>query len=173
VWFCSKLEIGLTVRWFLWIIKLSDDEENFVTIKKIESGLGNGKSPVSVGSMFLLVTASGILAACYRYIGISLEQGVSTEVVVGVIGGSTVLGLIIGIVLAILHSNSRWLFVVLAALLGAVFGLLVLVRAEHHGGIFFTAYTGSYILIVLMLAAARRPFLREEVAITKDESLDS
>jgi hypothetical protein len=142
-------------------------------MQTIGPSLAPEKNPISVGGIFLLVTASGILAACARYINLSPDQPLSHESLLSVILGAAVIGAMIGIVFSIFNPHYRWASILIGVVLGAVVGPLLLIGAEHHFEVSLIAYTGSYILIVLMLLVSRRPLSVRALSDFRDGEFDS
>lgn len=114
------------------------------------------RSPVSIAFMFYLVTIGAIISACLRTL--SLDGAITTRWVLTVVFIGIVAGLIAGGLIGAFYFK-RWIAVMIGTLVGpgvgAVAGTLTLVDIDHYLEIALVSFVGCWLMIIIMLAAAR------------------
>lgn len=114
------------------------------------------RHPINIGFLFQVVSLGGILAACLRtLVG---EDAVTGESIGRLLGIGMTAGLLFGGFLGFYYFKSKGYGLVCSVAgvaVGAVSGALTLVRAEFFLEVATIAFAGSWILIVVMLAASR------------------
>jgi hypothetical protein len=118
--------------------------------------LARHRSPISIAFLFYLVTIGAILSACLRTLGVN--EAITGRWVLMVIFVGIVIGLATGGCLGFFYFKS-WTATMIATLVGtcvgAVAGAITLVQVSHYMEIILVAFVGCWLMIVVMLVAAR------------------
>ena len=122
------------------------------------------KHPISIATLFYLVTLSAIVATCARYLELDEVDKVPISGVVGLLVGGAVFGLIVGSIVAIQRPFYRWLSPLFGVLVGCVASPLLLIPIDNYRHILTISFVGCWILIVFSLVVAR---LRDDPTISR------
>ena len=119
------------------------------------------KNPISIAMLFYVLTLAGIVASCVGRIEGDVGTSRTTIWVATIVG--SVLGTLIGSVGGGFYFRSIMgalvsLFV--GGLLGAVGGVLTVIRDVHFLPMMTLAFSGCWLLVVLMLVKARFSTMR-------------
>ena len=117
---------------------------------------GHARNPFSIAFLFYLVTLAAILSACLRTL---LGE---SAVTVPLLARMIVVGVTMGLFVGGLAGGSYfkgwkaiWLGMIVGAAVGAVAGSLTLIQHAHFWEIVWIAFFGCWIMIVVILLAAR------------------
>ncbi len=114
------------------------------------------RNPISIAMLFYILTLAAIIAACLGRL--SGDDGVTSRALGAAIAGGTFLGLVIGFLGGTFYFKSvkaSMVGVVVGAMLGTVAGALTVIREVNYIPMMAIAYSGSWLLMIVMLLAAR------------------
>jgi hypothetical protein len=114
------------------------------------------KNPLSIAMLFYILTLAAIVAACLGKL--SVTEGVTRSTVVAAVVVGSVVGLLVGSLGGGFYFSSikaALIGLVVGLFLGAVGGALTIITGEHSLEMLTIAFAGCWLIIVLMLVAAR------------------
>ncbi len=114
------------------------------------------RNPISIAMLFYVLTLAAIVAACVGKL--SVTEGVTSTAVGAAAAVGSFVGLLIGFFGGSFYFKSyaaAFIGLGVGLMLGAVGGVLAMVQGEHFVSMLSIAFAGCWIVIVVMLVAAR------------------
>ena len=111
------------------------------------------RSPITLSTLFYLVTVAAIMAACVRFI--QSDSSVTVQQIIFACIIAAITGMSLGFCMWIRGIAQNWAAPILGLALGAVVGPLLCVRLTHFSELIGMSFLGSWLLIVLMCITAR------------------
>ena len=114
------------------------------------------RNPISIAMLFYVLTLAAIVAACLGRM--SGDKGATYGAIGTAIASGCFLGLVIGFLGGTFYFKSVKASLVgfaVGAILGAVAGALTIIKEVHFVPIMTIAFSGCWLIVVVMLLAAR------------------
>jgi hypothetical protein len=114
------------------------------------------RNPISIAMLFYVLTLAAILAACLGRM--SGDQGTTYGALAAAIASGSFLGLVIGFLGGTFYFKSVKASLVgfaVGAILGGVAGALTIIKEVNFVPMMTIAFSGCWLMVVVMLLAAR------------------